>query len=461
MITNEVEFTIPHRWRQRRHIALGALLLACTPLAPADTSGTDGSVRIGCIYPMSGPGGLYGRDSVAAIEMAVDQINDAGGIAGRRLDVTVEDSKSRPAYAVQIAERFIRRQQVHFLCGAVSSAVGLAVSDVARRHRTIFVGTDHASSRLTGESMHPHYFRVSNNTRQSMAAGALYLAELQRRSDWKRIAFIGPDYEYGHVMWKDLREHLDTLGVEYEVAVELWPKLYEPDFTPYITAIQRAEPDILVDGHWGGDIVEFIRQGRTLGLFGKIPFFNFDAGGNYEVMAKLGDRMPMGLVLSARHHNNWPDTETNRQFVERFHERTGRYPSYAAEGAYAGVLAIAEVVDRVGDPERTQALIDAFEGLRLKLPEDPPGFTSRMDPESHQIIQVQAIGEVVPDDRYPPATTMLGNWRVYDEEQLDRLLSASSDKADVGAAAVAEATAEKVSGRGTAAPSAEPGGTRQ
>ncbi|MBA1147132.1 ABC transporter substrate-binding protein [Ectothiorhodospiraceae bacterium WFHF3C12] len=407
------------RRQVRRVVALlfGAVLLFQAP--PGVTAAASGDeLLVGCLFPMTGRGGLYGRDSVAAIEMAVAEVNADGGVAGRRLRVLVEDSKSKPAYAVQIAERFIRRENVHFLCGAVSSAVGLAVSDVARRRQTIFVGTDHASSRLTGESRHPYYFRVSNNTRQSMAAGARYLAELQARTGWRRIGFIGPDYDYGHVMWRDMREQLDALGVDYEIVVELWPKLYEPDFTPYIDAILDAAPQILVNGHWGGDAVQFIRQAGNLELFERMRFFNFDAGGNYEVMAALGDEMPLGVVLSARHHNNWPDTEANRRFVNRFYEHAGRYPSYAAEGAYAGIKAIAQVVGEVGDPRDTDELIAALEQLRLKLPEDPEGFTSYMDPETHQIVQMQAIGEVVPNRAYPPATTMLGNWRVYDAEQL-------------------------------------------
>ena len=375
-------------------------------------------ILVGCMFPMTGPGGLYGQDSAAAIQLALDEVNARGGGAGLPVRVVLEDSKSKPAFAVRIAERFIHEDKVDFLCGAVSSAVGLAVSEVARRNRTIFIGTDHASSRLTLENFHPYYFRLSNNTYQSMAAGALYLADLQKAEGWKTIAFVGPDYEYGHIMWDDLRSKLDELKVRYEIVGEFWPKLYEPDFTAYITAIQRLGPDIVVGGHWGGDAVAFIRQGRAYGLFESVRFFNFDAGGNYEVMAALGADMPLGLVLSARHHNNWPDTARNRDFVARFHGATGRYPSYAAEGAYAGILAIAAAVDALGNAEDTEGLIAALENLALKLPEDPEGFTSYIDPLTHQIVQMQAIGEVVANSDYPPATTMLGNWKVFSAELL-------------------------------------------
>ncbi len=121
--------------------------------------------------------------------------------------------------------------------------------------------------------------------------------------------------------------------------------------------------------------------------------------------------MPLGLVLSARHHVNWPRTERNRQFVEKFRSRTGRYPSYAAEGAYAGILAIAKAVTAVGNPDDTDALIKALEGMELELPEDPDGFCSRIDPDTHQIIQMQAIGTVIRDDRYPARQGAFGQFR--------------------------------------------------
>jgi len=376
------------------------------------------TVEIGCLYPMTGRAALYGKDSVAAAEMAVAEINEKGGAAGKMLRVVFADDQSKPAFATRIAQHYIADDKVDFLCGGVSSTVGLAVSKVAFDNKKIFIGTDHAASRLIIENFHRYYFRVSNSVYQSMAAGALYLADLQKKKGWKTIAFIGPDYEYGHGMWDDLREKLDDLKVNYQVVGEYWPKLYEPDFTPYITAIQQAKPDILINGHWDGDWIAFVRQAKAYNLYDHVAVYKFDTGGSYEVMEALKDEMPLGLVLSTRHHNNWPDTELNRHFVAKFHQLTGRYPSYSAEGAYAGMYAIAAAVKATGTTENTEALIHALEGLHLKLPKDPDGFESYIDPATHQIVQFQAIGAVVRNTDFPPATTMLGDWKVYPPEML-------------------------------------------
>jgi branched-chain amino acid transport system substrate-binding protein len=232
------------------------------------------------------------------------------------------------------------------------------------------------------------------------------------------VAYIGPDYAYGHDQWEELRYNLDRLGITYKVVGEYWPKLYAPDYTAFVTSILRDKPDILVSGFWGGDTVAFIKQALPYGLFTKMLYFHPDAGGNYEVMQGMGAELPLGLVLSARHHNNWPDTQANKDYVQKFFKRTGRYPTYAAEGAYSGILAIAQAVQKVGNPDDTEALVKALEGMKISLPEDPEGFESYIDPKTHQVVQVQAIGVTVPNDQFPPAKRMLGDWKVFKAEEL-------------------------------------------
>ncbi len=397
-------------------IFLSALLaLVVVPLA---ISADQKVIKIGAMYPMTGRAGLYGLDSVDGAEMAIEEINSKGGVAGYKLELINTDDKSKPDYAVMVAKRYIDQDKVHFLFGVVSSAVGLALTEVSKQNKKIFIGTDHASTQLTVDKFQPYYFRVSNNTFQSMAAGALYLKELKQSKPWETVAYIGPDYAYGHDQWDELKYNLDRMGIKYKVVGEYWPKLYAPDYTAYITSIIKDKPDVLVCGLWGGDTVAFIKQSTPYGLFTKTLFCSPDAGGNYEVMSATGAELPLGLVLSARHHNNWPETQANKDYVQKFFKRTGRYPTYAAEGAYSGILAIAQAVGKVGNPDDTEALVKALEGMKISLPEDPEGFTSYIDPATHQIVQEQAIGVTVADDQFPPAKRMLGNWKVYKAEEL-------------------------------------------
>lgn len=374
----------------------------------------DQPVKIGCLYPLTGPGGLYGRDSAIAVQMAQDHIRSLEPVGYPSLEIKIEDTRSKSLRSVQIARKFIEDEMVDFLCGVVSSSIARAVSAEAARQKVFFIGTDHASPTLITEALHPYYFRVNNGTRQSMLAGAKYISEnYPNRKEPLRIAFIGPDYEYGYQAWDDLRRFLASESVEFEIVGEYWPKLFETDYTLYLQSLLASEVDIVVSGHWGLDLVTFVKQASQLGLFEQTQFMNFDAGGNYEILAELGNDMPLGLILSARHHVNWPATEKNERFVEEFYERSGRYPSYAAQGAYAGILAIAEAVRRAGGMSDKNEVRLAFEQLELSLPEDPEGFKSVMDPISHQLLQVQAIGKTVFSNQYPPAKVQLGEWSIY------------------------------------------------
>ncbi len=371
---------------------------------------------IACMYPMTGRSVSYGRDSIAGIQLALEEL--AADPGAPRLRVIVDDSRSKSSFAVRMADDFIHRDKADILCGMVSSGVGMAVSRLARKRKVILIGTDHATSRATLEEGHDYYFRVSSSTWYSHAAGARYLKILQQETGWQKLAFLGPDYEYGRVAWRDLKEALALNGVRYQETGTYWPKLYEPDYSLYIQSLLDSPPDVLVVALWGGDFIAFLEQARTTRLFERMRVANFDTGGDYETLVALGDNPPEGLILSARHHVNWPDTELNRQFVTRFHELSGRYPSYSAQGAYAGILAIASAIETVGDVTNTDAMITALEGLRIPLPKDPEGYVSYIDPITHQIVQVQAIGTPVRDDSYPPARVVLGNWSVYGAETL-------------------------------------------
>ena len=392
-------------------VAIGLALI----LGLADVALAAEKIVIGGMYPMTGRGGRYGLDSVAAAEIAADEINAKGGVNGRMIDLIFTDDKSNTSYAVKVANRYIKEDKVNFLMGVVSSAVGLAVTEVSKENKVIFVGTDHASTALTMEKFQPYYFRVSNNTYQSAAAAALYATD---KKEWKKYYVIGPDYEYGHRTWEDFWMLLGKKRTDVTMVGQAWPKLYEPDYTPYITAILNAKPDVLVTSFWGGDTVAFIKQALPYKLFDKMKMFNYDGGGNYEVLEALPNTLPKGLVLSARHHNNWPDTKENQEYVKKFKAKTGRYPSYAASGAYAGVYFIAEGVRQAGTAEDADKLVAVMEKMKFKLPEDPDGFTSYMRPIDHQIVQMQAIGETVPNNSFPPATMMLGNWKIYKAEEI-------------------------------------------
>ncbi|MEH6579057.1 MAG: ABC transporter substrate-binding protein [Amphritea sp.] len=368
-------------------------------------------LKLGCLYPMTGPAGQNGRDTVVSIAMALEKVHRQADDFPK-LNVVIEDTKNKQFRATEIARQLIDQQQVQVLCGVLNSGIALEISDLARTTQTLFVGGGHASSQLTNDALHPWYFRVSNDSNQSMIAGARYLHELQQKNGWKTLAYIGPDYDYGHQILLDILNAMDGLNVEYSIVAEYYPKLMETDFSNYIDALSEKAPDIIISGHWGDDFVSFVRQANATQLLQQSKLVGFEQAGGYYNLSRLGEDLPLGLALAARHHNNWPDTEANRNFVQQFYTRAGHYPTHTAQDAYSVIIAIAEAW-KVAATKDVDGVRLALPGLSLSLPEDPPGFRSWIDPETHQIMQAIAIGETMPDDSYPPAKRMLGNWRIF------------------------------------------------
>lgn len=383
-------------------------------------SPTEAELRVGCIYPLTGPMGFFGRDADVGIGMALDrlqQLNHQLTEAGEsklypRLEVLLEDSKGKRHRSATLARQLVEEQGVSVLCGVVYSSIALEISAYAQQQEMLFIGAGHSSSRLTQEPVNPWYFRVNNDSRQSMRAGARYLKEMKSEQPWTTLAYVGPDYDYGHQALEDLLEGLEDLNVSFEISGEYYPKPSEPDFSAYIEALLISPPDIVISNFFGDDFANFVRQAHLQGLLEVSRLANFDTGGGYDVIAALGNDLPPGVILSGHHHINWPDTARNREFVAEFHRRSGRYPSFMAESAYAAIFAVAEAW-RQAETTDAEGMRRTLEGLKLPLPEDPPGFQSWIDPVSHQIMQVTAIGESEPNENYPPAKRMLGNWKIY------------------------------------------------
>ena len=395
--------------------ALTALIIQ--PLFDAGVVAADETIKIGCFFPLTGRAGRAGADGVAAATIAVEEINKKGGVLGKKFELLVTDDKSDPAYAVRVARRYITSDKVNFLMGTVSSAVALAVSEVAKENKVIFICTGAASSRITIQKWHPYVFNTCSITTWASRAGA-FLA--QKKPEWKKYWSICPDYEYGHTLSEEFFPFLKKMRSDVELVGESWPKLFEPDYSPYITAILKARPDVVFGGFWGGDSVAFIKQAIPYGFFEKVKFLAPDSTGQYELFETMKESMPAGLILGSHCHLNFPDTQVNKEHIKKLQEKLGRYPiANITPHCEAGVKMLARAIEKVGSVKKTEALIKAMEGMKIITPLDPPGYTSWIRPLTHNLVYPYAIGISEKNDKYPPAKYMLGNFEVFSPEKID------------------------------------------
>jgi branched-chain amino acid transport system substrate-binding protein len=316
-------------------------------------------IKIGFIHSLSGGvGQVYGVPDLAGVKIAVEEINAAGGILGRKLEIISRDDKLKPEVGVREAKDLILNQKVDWIQGTVSSAVALAISAYCKGEKVIFVDTVAQSAATTGEKGHRYVFRVSTNTTTYTRSVANAAAKF-----WggKKVFIIGPDYEYGHRCKSDFMEAYTKLVPDAKVVGELWPKLGTKDFTPYITKIMATDLDFVYCSLWGGDVLSFTKTAWPFGYFDKIKQCGQDWG-NIEGLSKMTKSAYPKGVLGGTHYPWWQlDNPKSEAFYPKFKKESGMDAGIGAAAGYTTVYAIKQAIEKAGAVD-TEKIINALEG---------------------------------------------------------------------------------------------------
>jgi len=318
-------------------------------------------IKFGFLHSLSGgTGQVYGIPDLEAVKIAVDEINKAGGILGRPLEVIPRDDKLNPENAVREAKDLILNQKVQWIQGTVSSAVALAVSAYCKEAKVPFIITTAQSAAITEEKGHRYVFRISTNTEsytRSVATGAA--------KDWggKKIFIIGPDYEYGHKSKADFMEAYTKLVPEAKVIGELWPKVGNQDWTPYISKIMSAGADFVYCSLWGGDVISFTKAAWAFGYFDRVKHCGQDWG-NMEALSKMGkDIYPKGSI-GGSHYPYWLiNNPISNAYWPKFNKASGMYAGLSVTG-YTTVYALKQAIEKAKAVD-IEKFINALEGMEL------------------------------------------------------------------------------------------------
>ncbi len=362
-------------------------------------------IRIGDVNSYSGLATVFTFPYKEGITMALNEINAAGGILGRRLEFVFRDDKLKPDEAVKMARELVFQEKVDLLSGCISSAVGLALSEFAKESKALFFASHCQTSALTWNRGHPYVAHTTNNTNMYTRA----LAKVAATYPYKRWAHISPDYEYGHDLWDNFWGYLKTLRPEVELVQENWPKLGEPDHSAYITALLHSGAEAFFSGVWGAQEIAFAKQAKPFGLFEKIAYFS-PAIGTPDELDPLGKEAPVGAVTTGF---PWYDEGVQKlhpqlsEWVKKYRDATsGQEPKLGSSWGYATSSIIAEAIKRAGamDPEKVIRVLS--QGFDIEFPWGvvvmrgcdqqalPPQWTGvvRLNPEGKPIMaEVQEI----------------------------------------------------------------------
>ncbi len=354
-------------------------------------------IKVGFPMILSGPGALFGEPALKGAQMFVEEINAKGGVLGRKLELLPRDTKGNADEAVRVSRDLILKENVDFLVGTLTSAEGPAVSVVAKENKIVFIAPIPKTDQLTApDKLHPYVFRVAATTTMEGRSAA----EIVAKWPVTRIATISPDYAYGQDVTKAFVDYLKKLKPSIQIVDQQWPKLGEPDYTPFINAQLAKKPEAVFSSLWGGHFVNFAKQARPLGYFEAIKFNFIGVGeaGSPESTKTMGQDYPVGIWGNSYDAFYW-DTASpaHRDYTARLAKFTKEeYPSSWAIQGYIGLQFLTEAIKKAGGTD-SDKVSKALLGLSI----DSPVGKITIREKDHQANRGQLYGKTAMDPKYP------------------------------------------------------------
>jgi len=345
---------------RRTVLAAGAATLAAPPTIRAQSTAP---IRIGEINSYTAVP-AFTVPYRMGWQLAVEQVNAAGGVLGRPIEVISHDDAGKPQDAVRLAGALLDEDRVDLLAGAFLSNVGLALSDFAKQRKRLFVGGEPLTDAMVWQQGHRYCYRLRPSTYMQVAM----LVDDAVKLGAKRWVTVSPNYEYGQslVKWFKLLMQQRQPGVEF--VAEQWPALGRIDAGATVAALAQARPDAIFNGTFGADLTNFVRQGNTRGLFEKRGVVSVLTG-EPEYLEPLGDETPEGWIVTGYPVESVTDP-TNRAFIEAYRAKFNEAPKMGSVVGHALITSIAAGIAKSGSVD-TEAMADGFKGARFPTPFGP------------------------------------------------------------------------------------------
>lgn len=358
-----------------------AFCFAATTLA-ADT------VKIAVMEPLSGSFKDIGDRYLEGVEYAAKVLNSQGGLLGRKVEVIPTDTELKPDVATRKATKLMLKDGVKFYCAGTGSSVGGAMSALAEKNNLIYWTYGQEAASLTGAKCSRNFFRADVNSDTHSYAMAAWVA----KNGYKRVACIAQDYSFGQEATVAFKRKLKELDPSIEIVVELYHKLGEKDFAPYVSQIISSNPTIIFTPNWGNDLTLLLKQAKPLGL--KAKFIGYFLNDDNCIKAVANDDAVIGSIACENYMLSIP-TQANKEFVEGFYKDKGFYPSWLRGKSYTATMFWAAAVKKAGTFD-VDAVIKAWEGLTY----DSIAGPWYMRPCDHQAQIPIWIAEIVKDNKY-------------------------------------------------------------
>jgi branched-chain amino acid transport system substrate-binding protein len=296
--------------------------------------------------------------------MALEEVNAGGGVLGRKLETIFRDDNAKPEDAVRAAGELMNGEKVDILAGGFLSNIGLALAGFAKENKKLYVAGEPLTDAMVWSQGNRYTFRL----RPSTYMQAAMLVEEAAKLPAKRWAAVAPNYEYGQSAVKWFKELLTKKRPDVQFVAEQYPALGHIDAGATVQALAASSPDAIYNVTFGPDLINFVRQGNTRGLFEKRSVVSVLTG-EPEYLDPLKDETPDGWIVTGY---PWADLNTpaHEKFRSAYQKKYNDYPRLGSVVGYVIVHTMADML-RKSKSTDTAKMIAALEGLQVGTPFGP------------------------------------------------------------------------------------------
>ena len=330
------------------------------------------AIKLGSVLDTSGIFDAYGKPMDMAMRLAVNEINAAGGLLGKTIEVVGYDTQSDMALYTQYGQQLVRQDKVDVVHGGILSASREAIRQTMRKSKTLYF----YNVLYEGGVCDRNIFINGVTPAQQVEALVPYAME----KSGKKVYILAADYNYGQITAEWIKKYVADNGGE-TVGLDFFP-LDVSDFGSTIAKIQSAGPDLVIAPLVGGAHLSFFRQWAAAGMKDKIALASTTMGVGNE--HKVLTAAEADGIMVAYNYSQELDTPANKAFKEKWAAAYGDSNAIheIAVSNYQGVLMWAEGVRKAGSLDR-DAVIAALEtGISI---EGPAGKVT-VDPKTHHAV---------------------------------------------------------------------------
>lgn len=350
--------------------AAGALALGFPAIVRAQPE----AIKIGHLTPLTGFLGALGGWAVQGIRMAEEEINAAGGVMGRRIELVSEDSVN-PTTAATKAQRMYEQERVALLLGEINSASAKTIMQVAARNKKFFLSTGARSDVLRGANCNRYTFHMDIPvTVMVNAEGQGLLREGLVKG--RKVFYLTSDYLFGHDLAKAAKRFMAEHGAS-TVGDELCATDVT-DFSPYLLKIRQAQPTLVATNLGGNQVTNFVKQYAEFGLPYTVAGFNLNTADAWAA----GPGNLSGIWPTVWHQDI--DTPGTKAFVAAFRKKYGKTPENHAWIEYVSLKVLAQAMNEIKSTDNDKLIAHLEKQPQFDLLKPRKGYFRSWDHQMQQ-----------------------------------------------------------------------------